>query len=319
MTGKSVCALPVLPLRDMVVYPKGVHPLFVGTAASIKALDAAMSASKQVLLVAKRDAKVEQPGSGDLFSVGTLATILQLLKLPDGTVKVLIEGQQRARIARLDFQDAHILADVEPAPEPSADSAAVRESAQAAMSQFQDYVQISKKVPQETLATVSGIDEPARLIDAIASHMPFSVKDKQAVLEAFDPKERAELLLSLMGSQFEVQRLEKDIRGRVKKQMEKSPARVLPERTDQGDTEGTRRDPRGHRRDRSAIGEDRRSSHACGGQEKGPRGTGQTQADGADVGGSHRSAQLSRLDAERSLEETQPRATGPSPRPADSR
>ncbi len=222
MTSNPISGLPVLPLRDMVVYPHGVHPLFVGTDSSIKALDAAMGAGKNILLVAKRDAQVERVGVDDLFSVGTLATILQLLKLPDGTVKVLIEGEQRASIARLDFEGAFIVADVATVAEEPVDAAHVQESVQTAMSQFEDYVELSKKVPQEVLATFSGIDDPARLIDAIASHMTFSIKDRQAVLETFDLKKRIELVLSLMDSQFDVQRLEKNIRGRVKKQMEKS-------------------------------------------------------------------------------------------------
>lgn len=226
MTAASILSLPVLPLRDMVVYPKNVHPLFVGTESSIEALNAAMSANKHILLVAKRDAQVERVGPEDLFSVGTLATILQLLKLPDGTVKVLVEGEQRARIARLQVEGGHIVADVEAVAEPDsatlADPTEVRQRVQAAMSQFEDWVKTGKKVSQEVLATLSGIDDPARLIDAIASHMTFSIKDKQAVLEAFALEQRIELVLSLMDSEVDVQRLEKDIRGRVKTQMDKS-------------------------------------------------------------------------------------------------
>ena len=224
MNTTSIVRLPVLPLRDMVVYPKGVHPLFVGTDSSIRALDAAMSANKHILLVAKRDAELERVEADDLFSVGTRATILQLLKLPDGTVKVLIEGERRARIARLDCTGAYIVADIEAIPESESPEqpSVVRQSVQAAMSRFEEYARISKKVPQEVLATISGIDEPARLIDAIASHMAFSIQDKQAVLEAFELRERLDLVLSLMESQFDVQLLEKNIRGHVKKQMEKS-------------------------------------------------------------------------------------------------
>ena len=222
MTQNSITGLPVLPLRDMVVYPHGVHPLFVGTESSICALDAAMSASKSILLVAKRDAEAQQLGADDVFSVGTLATILQLLKLPDGTVKVLVEGEQRASIARLDFDGAFIVADVEAVAERQADAADVQKGVQMAMSQFEEYAQFSKKVPQEVLATLSGIDDPARLIDSIASHMALSVKDRQAVLETFDLKKRIDLVLSLMDTHLDVQRLDKDIRGRVKKQMEQS-------------------------------------------------------------------------------------------------
>ncbi len=222
MTRNSIAGLPVLPLRDMVVYPHGVHPLFVGTESSIKALDTAMSAGKSILLVAKRDAKAERVGADDLFTVGTLATVLQLLKLPDGTVKILVEGDRRARIARLDFDGDHIVGDVEPVAEATTKTAAVEKSVQMAMSQFEEYVQFSKKVPQEVLATLSGIDDPSRLIDSIASHMTLSVKERQEILETFDLEKRIERVLSLMESQFDVQRLEKDIRGRVKQQMEQS-------------------------------------------------------------------------------------------------
>ena len=222
MTENAITGLPVLPLRDMVVYPHSVHPLFVGTESSIKALDAAMGASKSILLVAKRDATAERLEAGDVFSVGTLATILQLLKLPDGTVKVLVEGERRARITRLDFDGHYIVADVETVTDGEANASEVQQGIQMAMSQFEEFAQFSKKVPQEVLATLSGIDDPARLIDSIASHMALSVKDRQAVLESFDLKKRIDLVLSLMDTHLDVQRLEKDIRGRVKKQMEKS-------------------------------------------------------------------------------------------------
>ncbi len=222
MTENPITGLPVLPLRDMVVYPHSVHPLFVGTESSIKALDAAMSAGKSILLVAKRDATAERLEAGDVFSVGTLATILQLLKLPDGTVKVLVEGERRARITRLEFDGQYIVADVETVTEGEANASEVQKGLQMAMSQFEEFAQFSKKVPQEVLATLSGIDDPARLIDSIASHMTLSVKDRQAVLESFDLKKRIDLVLSLMDTHLDVQRLEKDIRGRVKKQMEKS-------------------------------------------------------------------------------------------------
>ena len=222
MTKSSIAGLPVLPLRDVVVYPHSVQPLFVGTESSIKALDAAMGAGKHILLVAKRDAQADPEGVGDLFAVGTLATILQLLKLPDGTVKVLVEGERRARIARLDFLGEHIAADVEAVDEPSPDATAIEKPMGMAMSQFEEYVHFNKKVPEEVLATVSGIEDPARRIYAIASHLELSVNDRQAILEAGDLAKRIELVLSQMESQFDVQRLEKDIRGRVKKQMEKS-------------------------------------------------------------------------------------------------
>ena len=222
MTQTPISGVPVLPLRDLVVYPHGVHPLFVGTESSIKALDVAMNANKSVLLVAKRDAQAERVDAGSLFAVGTLATILQLLKLPDGTVKVLVEGNHRARIKRLDLRGEFIVGEVEPVAETAVDADKLGKSLEMVTARFEEYVQFSKKVPQEVLATLSAIDDPARLIDTLVSHLALSVKDRQAVLECFDLKARIELVLSLLKGQFDMQTLEKDIRGRVKQQMDKS-------------------------------------------------------------------------------------------------
>ncbi len=220
-TSEIVTEIPVLPLRDMVVYPHGVHPLFVGTESSIRALEAAMATDKQVLLVAKRDAEIERPAREDLFDVGTVSTLLQLLKLPDGTVKVLVEGGFRARI--LDFDDAgdYMAADVqalaEPAPPPAADALL-----RSLMSQFEQYVQLSKKVPEEVLSSLSGIDEPGRLVDTIAAQMALKVDDRQNILETVEIEPRIERILALMGAEIDLFQVEKRIRGRVKKQMEKS-------------------------------------------------------------------------------------------------
>ncbi len=214
--------VPVLPLRDMVVYPHGVHPLFVGTESSIQALDSAMAADKQILLVAKRDADVAQPDTNDLFDMGTVATVLQLLKLPDGTVKVLVEGGQRAKVASMDVSGAYIVAKVELIAEPTTEEREGEALVRTAMSQFEQYVQVSKKVPQEVLSSLASIDDPARLIDTIAAQMSLSISDKQAVLEACDLKQRMDLIMSLMDGEIDVHQMEKRIRGRVKKQMEKS-------------------------------------------------------------------------------------------------
>ena len=217
--------LPVLPLRDMVVFPHGVHPLFVGTESSIRALDAAMANDKQVLLVAKKDSEVAEPGEEDLFEIGTIATILQLLKLPDGTVKVLVEGGQRATITNWDFGEQFISADAEEALEPQVEGSDASENealSRTLLSQFEQYVQVSKKVPQEVLSSLSSIDDPARLIDTVAAQMSLKLKDMQAILETFEVKPRMELLLELMDSQIDVLEMEKRIRSRVKKQMEQS-------------------------------------------------------------------------------------------------
>ncbi len=214
--------IPVLPLRDMVVYPHGVHPLFVGTESSIRALDAAMADDKQILLVAKRDADVAEPGGDDLFDMGTVATILQLLKLPDGTVKVLVEGGQRASVENLQVSDPYIRADARVHSEPDMDSRETDALTRTLLAQFEQYVQASKKVPQEVLSSLSSIDDPTRLVDTIAAQMSLSIDDKQAILEAVGLKQRMDILLELMDAEIDVLEMEKRIRGRVKKQMEQS-------------------------------------------------------------------------------------------------
>jgi ATP-dependent Lon protease len=216
-----VAEIPVLPLRDMVVYPHGVHPLFVGTESSIRALEAAMATDKQVLLVAKREADTERPGREDLFDVGTVATLLQLLKLPDGTVKVLVEGGFRARILDFDEAGEYMAADVQALVAPpvlEGSEALVR----SLMSQFEQYVQLSKKVPEEVLSSLAGIDEPGRLVDTIAAQMALKVDDRQTILETVDVEARMDRILGLMGAEIDLFQVEKRIRGRVKKQMEKS-------------------------------------------------------------------------------------------------
>ncbi len=206
----------------MVVYPHGVHPLFVGTESSIRALDAAMSDDKQILLLAKRDPENENPGPADLFELGTVATILQLLKLPDGTVKVLVEGGQRAAVARLEVGSEYIQADATLFAEPEMDPREGDALARTLLGQFEQYVQASKKVPQEVLSSLSSIDDPTRLVDTIAAQMTLNIEDKQAILEAIGLKERMDLLLELMDAEIDVLEMEKRIRGRVKKQMEQS-------------------------------------------------------------------------------------------------
>ena len=214
--------IPVLPLRDMVVYPHGVHPLFVGTESSIRALDAAMADDKQILLLAKRDPDNTEPQADDLFELGTVATILQLLKLPDGTVKVLVEGGQRASIKRISFDPEYIRADALLHPEPELEGREGDALARTLLAQFEQYVQASKKVPQEVLSSLSSIDDPTRLVDTIAAQMSLNIADKQAILEALGLKERMDMLLELMDAEIDVLEMEKRIRGRVKKQMEQS-------------------------------------------------------------------------------------------------
>ncbi|MCO1333292.1 endopeptidase La [Microbulbifer sp. OS29] len=213
---------PLLPLRDVVVYPHMVIPLFVGREKSIEALEEAMRRDKQVLLVAQRKASEDDPGADDIYRIGTIASVLQLLKLPDGTVKVLVEGGERVNILEVMERENHFEATVESLqtvelPEGEAD-ALVR----SVMSQFEQYVSVSKKVPNEVITSLSGIDEPGRLADTISAHMSLELAQKQELLETTSVKERLEHLLGLMDAEIDLIQVEKRIRGRVKKQMEKS-------------------------------------------------------------------------------------------------
>ena len=218
--------IPVLPLRDMVVYPHGVHPLFVGTESSIAALEAAMASDKKVLLVAKRDPDNDTPRQKDLFGVGTVAMLLQLLKLPDGTVKVLVEGGTRSRLRALSHEEIYLRAQVEPlqaATDPSEAAGTDKDAMVRSINgQLEKYVKVSKKIPQEVMSSLASIDDPGRLIDTIAAQLSLSLEDRQKVLEASELGERIELLLALMEGEMDLFRMEKKIRGRVKKQMEKS-------------------------------------------------------------------------------------------------
>ncbi|AMX02734.1 endopeptidase La [Microbulbifer thermotolerans] len=213
---------PLLPLRDVVVYPHMVIPLFVGREKSIDALEAAMRSDKQVLLVAQRQASEDDPGAEDIYRVGTVASVLQLLKLPDGTVKVLVEGGQRVKILDVVDGDGHYRAKVELMQTEDLPEAEAEALVRSAMAQFEQYVSISKKVPNEVITSLSGIDEPGRLADTIAAHMSLELAQKQELLETASVKERLEQLLGLMDSEIDLIQVEKRIRGRVKKQMEKS-------------------------------------------------------------------------------------------------
>ena len=213
--------LPLLPLRDVVVYPHMVIPLFVGREKSIQALDQAMAEDKKILLVAQKSAQVDDPLEEDLFSVGTVASILQLLKLPDGTVKVLVEGESRVVIESIGLDD-----DVNAlVREQEAEPVGEREGElliRSLMSQFEQYVQLSKKVPSEVLTSLAGIKEPAKLVDTISAHMPMKIEDKQKVLEIRELGDRLEYLIGIMQGEMDFLQVEKKIRGRVKKQMERS-------------------------------------------------------------------------------------------------
>jgi len=214
--------VPILPLRDVVVYPHMVIPLFVGREKSIVALDEAMNSDKQILLVAQKQADVDEPTLEDIYELGTLATILQLLKLPDGTVKVLVEGGARAALVQ-PYADEYFSADIRLVEEgPEAESREVDVLKRSVISQFENYVKLNKKVPPEILTSLSGIDQPGRLADTIAAHMALKLDEKQKVLAIEGVRERLEHVMGLIDSEIDMLQIEKRIRGRVKQQMEKS-------------------------------------------------------------------------------------------------
>ena len=214
--------LPLLPLRDVVVFPHMVIPLFVGRPKSIKALEAAMEAGRQIMLVAQKAAGKDEPKPEDMFDVGCVSTILQMLKLPDGTVKVLVEGIQRANTNSISDNGEHFVADVTPIP-PAADSKPEIEALRRAVTQqFDQYVKLNKKIPPEILTSIAGIDDAGRLADTIAAHLPLKLEAKQSVLDLFEVDKRLEKLLELLEHEVDILQVEKRIRGRVKRQMEKS-------------------------------------------------------------------------------------------------
>src|SRR5690606_6606192 len=225
-TGSSEQAarrrLPILPLRDVVVYPHMVIPLFVGREKSVVALDRAMAEGKEILLVAQTQADVDEPTEKDVYPIGTLATILQLLKLPDGTVKVLVEGEQRATLENLEIGECFSaeVAELEEAEE--ADEREMDVLTRSVVTRFEQYVKLNKKIPPEILTSLSGIDSPSRLADTVAAHMQLKLSEKQRVLEIAEVKPRLEHVLGLIDSEIDMLRIEKRIRGRVKQQMEKS-------------------------------------------------------------------------------------------------
>ena len=214
--------MPVLPLRDVVVFPYMVMPLFVGRAKSINALEEAMNDDKQLLLVSQREADLEEPTPEDLFDVGTIANIIQLLKLPDGTVKVLVEGQNRAKINNLEDGEKCFSAQITPIETTYGDEKELVVAKSAVLSEFENYLTLNKKVPADILNALQRIDDVDRLADTMAAHLPVSIRHKQNALELANVQERLEYLLSMMESEADILQVEKRIRGRVKKQMEKS-------------------------------------------------------------------------------------------------
>src|SRR5690349_4862106 len=215
--------LPVLPLRDVVVFPHMVIPLFVGRDKSIHALDVAMEADKRILLVAQKSAETDDPGADDLYKVGTLAQVLQLLKLPDGTIKVLVEGVSRVNVHDVTERGGALSGQAEVVEsESDREDREIEAIARSLMGLFEQYVKTNRKLPPELMQTLSGIDEPGRLADTIAAHLGVRIGDKQRLLETLDVDKRLELLVGFVDGEIDVQQMEKRIRGRVKSQMEKS-------------------------------------------------------------------------------------------------
>lgn len=218
--------MPVLALRDVVVYPHMVIPLFVGRAKSIKCLDAAMEKEKQIFLVAQKDATLDDPKDTDLYQVGTVATILQLLKLPDGTVKVLVEGGKRAQLVEFTDTEDTFAAYVDLIPTPEMDSREQEVILRSAVNQFEGYIKLNKKIPPEVLTALSGIDDAARLADTMAAHMPLKVDDKQKVLEIIDVTERLEFLMAMMESEIDILQVERVFAAVLKSRWKKASASI---------------------------------------------------------------------------------------------
>ncbi|MBW7833669.1 MAG: endopeptidase La [Simplicispira suum] len=216
--------LPLLPLRDVVVFPHMVIPLFVGRAKSIKALELAMESDRRIMLVAQKAAAKDEPSVTDMFDVGCVSTILQMLKLPDGTVKVLVEGQQRAKVGEIEDLETHFSATVVPVEVLDANTrpSEIEALRRAVMQQFDQYVKLNKKIPPEILTSISSIDDPGRLADTIAAHLPLKLENKQAVLDLSEVKGRLENLFEQLDREVDILNVDKKIRGRVKRQMEKN-------------------------------------------------------------------------------------------------
>src|SRR5215468_4919504 len=218
----STAVVPLLPLRELIVFPHEVYPIFVGRQKSIKALEAAESKKQPILLVAQKDAKIAEPTPQDLYSVGTLGVVVQLLRLPDGTVKALLEGKKRARVVRYLTEDEYFQVEAEEVEELSDRTTEVEALMRSVVSTFDNYARLNKKIPPEMVASISSVDDPAFLADKIVGHLGIKLEDKQALLECLKPAERLEKILGYMRSELEILEVEKRIRSRVKKQMEKT-------------------------------------------------------------------------------------------------
>ncbi|MCW8971536.1 MAG: LON peptidase substrate-binding domain-containing protein, partial [Rhodospirillales bacterium] len=222
METKKSETYPVLPLRDIVVFPHMIVPLFVGRDKSVRALEDVMKDDKQILLIAQKDAAQDDPDKDDIYTVGTVSTVLQLLKLPDGTVKVLVEGGHRARILRYTENDSFFEAVAENIEEGEDEGRELEALSRSVVSQFEQYIKLNKKIPPEVLVSINQIEEPTKLADTISSHLALKISEKQDLLEVPSVAERLERVYSFMEGEIGVLQVEKKIRNRVKRQMEKT-------------------------------------------------------------------------------------------------
>ena len=218
----SSLQLPVLPLRDIVVFPHMIVPLFVGREKSVRALEEVMNSSKQILLLTQTDAATEDPGAGDMFQMGTVGNILQLLKLPDGTVKVLVEGIVRARVDGLVDTGDFLVGDIDEHPDNGDHDPELVALGRATVQQFEHYIKLNKKIASEVMVSVNQIEEPGKIADTIASHLAVKIADKQQLLETTSIQDRLETIYGMMEGEISVLQVEKRIRNRVKRQMEKT-------------------------------------------------------------------------------------------------
>ncbi|HAE03785.1 MAG TPA: endopeptidase La, partial [Rhodospirillaceae bacterium] len=219
---KTAVELPVLPLRDIVVFPHMIVPLFVGRDKSVRALEDVMQDDKQILLVTQKNAGEDDPKADDIYDVGTVATVLQLLKLPDGTVKVLVEGVQRARITQFTATDDFFQVQAEMIDDPEEPEADLQALSRAVVGQFEQYIKLNKKVPAEVMISINQIEEASRLADTVAQHLTLKISDKQDLLELETVSLRMEKIFGFMEGEISVLQVEKRIRNRVKRQMEKT-------------------------------------------------------------------------------------------------
>ncbi len=218
----AAAVVPLLPLRELIVFPHEVYPIFVGRHKSIRALEEAESQKKPILLAAQRDAKISEPGPDDIYATGTLATVVQLLRLPDGTVKALLEGKKRAKIVRYIGSEEFFQVEAEEVVEYCERTTEVEALMRSVNSTFDNYVRLNKKIPPEMVTSIAAIDDPGFLADKLVGHLGIKLEDKQALLECANPAERLEKILGYMRSELEILEVEKRIRTRVKKQMEKT-------------------------------------------------------------------------------------------------